>query len=83
MPLVASVAEFKAAFVDGNGTIESARHGAAMLRYTAMHDLIAGTTVYESFITSALKKAVAITPFPQSLQGSIPAPSGTIFGIGL
>ena len=72
--------EMRIAFIDHNDTIESARHGASSLRYTAMHDLIAGTTAYQSFVTSALRNAVTATPARQDVTGP---PTGSVFGIGM
>ncbi|KZV69742.1 hypothetical protein PENSPDRAFT_469952 [Peniophora sp. CONT] len=67
-------------FIDHDDAVESARHGASSLRYTAMHDLMAGTTVYQTFVTSALKNAVAATPARPDVTGP---PTGTLFGIGM
>ncbi|VDB86947.1 unnamed protein product [Peniophora sp. CBMAI 1063] len=68
-------------FIDHNSTIESARHGASMLRYSAMHDLLAGTNVYQSFVTNALKRAVEISPPAPNSATNLP--TGTILGVEL
>ena len=50
-----------------------------MLRYSVMHDLMAGTAVYKSFVTSALNRAVYLPLDP--LTGLHLLRSGTVFGI--